>query len=42
MTKDSFDELVKPDLRDEWQRIKPEWFAGSSDASQKEPGSVHF
>ena len=38
MSKNTFDELVRPDLFDEWLKIKDEWFAGPSDASQKEPG----
>ena len=39
MTEDSIDDCVKDDMKERWMnQIKPKWFAGSSMASQKEPG----
>ena len=39
MTADSIDELVRPELRDEWTTaVKPRWFATDTIRSQKMPG----
>ncbi|CBY40335.1 unnamed protein product, partial [Oikopleura dioica] len=39
MTEDTLDDCVKDDMKEKWKNlVKPKWFAGSSMASQKEPG----
>ena len=39
MAGQSLDELVRPELLEEWQKeIKPRWFADETPRSQKTPG----
>jgi hypothetical protein len=38
MTEETLDQCVKDDMKEKWAELKPKWFAGSSMASQKEPG----
>jgi hypothetical protein len=39
MTRDSLDELVKPEMQQDWNdRVKHIWFADDSPAGQKTPG----
>ena len=38
MTEETLDLCVKDELKEEWEILKPKWFAGETMASQKEPG----
>ena len=39
MTTDTIEELVKPGLEDDWEKIiKPKWFADETPTGQKTPG----
>ena len=38
LSKDTLEEIVKPELQEEWATVKPQWFADDTPEMQKTPG----